>query len=175
MAKWGKPSWYHRMLNTLAHMKPPWQLNLTNAKVWRVGTDRVWAAHLVRPRDQIFMGYFYMCSPEMGVEGMRKSHADAEGDCGCHTGLPVWGHEDNFFLITIPVVLSNFHNTISLVAYCIFACAGVLNQWWFNCLFLAMICGHILHILLPCSRTNNFSSALPFKNGLSQTSLNLIM
>lgn len=36
---------------------------------------------------------------------------------GHHTGLPVRGHEKNFLLISISVILSNFPDSINLVAY----------------------------------------------------------
>lgn len=53
---------------------------------------------------------------EVGGAGIRRSQADVEGATGPHAGLLARGHE-NFFLISISVILSNFHDTINLVAY----------------------------------------------------------
>lgn len=123
--------------------------------------DWVWAAHLVRSSNQIFMGCFYICSTELGVEGMRKRLTDVEGVSGHHTGLPVWGQEDTFFLITGPVILNNFHITINILAYCI-ACLC----WGVSCHLLAVTHDCISHILLSYSRTNSFYySSAPHLNG----------
>lgn len=72
------------------------------------------------------MGCCYICSTEVGGEGTRRNHTDVKNATGHRTGLPVRGHEKNLLLIPISIILSNFPDSINLVAYYIlYMCQGV--------------------------------------------------